>query len=317
MTRILALCIGVLLTMGALATGLMAQERSETVIVTGTREAADAVINDFVAATTAPTRGAGKVPRWVDGVCPATMGLGPKYAAFVSRRVREVAAQAKAPVNADAKCRPNVTIVFTTQPQKLMDNIRRTSPMFLGYYDTSAQADALAQVKRPIQAWYVTQSRDVRGVPRIDSRNACVEIEVPNPFAPDTPIRLPCANAVNSAGSRLGDGVTGDFFHVLIVAEPKPLAGKEVGTLADYVALLALTQLAVPDKCQKLPTIGTLLAPDCGPPPDSLTASDLAYLEGLYRMNGGGTLRGQRDDIAYALRKTYGPPDGSSAEEER
>lgn len=316
MTRILALCIGMLLTMGALATGLPAQERTDTVTVTETREAANAVINDFVAATTAPTRGAGKVPRWVDGVCPMTMGLGPRYAAFVSRRVREVAAQARAPVNADVKCRPNITIVFTTQPQRLMDNVRQKNPMFLGYYDTSAQADVLAQVKRPIQAWYVTQSRDIHGKTMLDSRDSGGEIEIPVPCFdpscdPSHKIRIPHAKNFGVTGSRLGDGVTSDFFHVLIVAEPKPLADKEVGTLADYIALLALTQLAAPDRCQKLSTIGTLLAADCGPPPDTLTASDLAYLEGLYRMNGGGTLRGQRDDIAYALRKTYGPPVGA------
>jgi len=299
------LAAGVLMT-GVLMTGVLAQERTDTVTVTETREAANAVIDNFVAATTAPTHGAGKLPRWVDGVCPVTMGLGPKYAAFVSGRVRAVAAQAQAPVNADANCRPNITIVFTTTPQQLMDNVRRTSPVFLGYYDSDAQADALARVKRPIQAWYVTQSRDLRGLPRIDSRKACTEIEVPNPFG-ELPVRLPCANVANSAGSRLGDGVTSDFFHVLIVAEPKPLADKEIGTLADYIALLALTQLAAPDRCQKLSTIGTLLAPDCGPPPDTLTASDLAYLDGLYRMNTGGTLRGQRDAIAYALRETYGP----------
>ncbi len=92
------------------------------------------------------------------------------------------------------------------------------------------------------------------------------------------------------------------------MVEPKALAGYEIGALADYIAFLALAQPRSLDDCQQLPTILNLLAPGC-PGADAareLTASDLGYLRGLYRMTDDAVLAQQQHEIAYQLKQTLG-----------
>jgi hypothetical protein len=90
---------------------------------------------------------------------------------------------------------------------------------------------------------------------------------------------------------------------VLIVAEPAKLFDYEVGSLADYVTMLALSQPASLDSCQELPSISNLLAKGCASAPSKITDGDLAYLKGLYRVPGGSSLTGQRDEMQYQMKK--------------
>jgi hypothetical protein len=85
---------------------------------------------------------------------------------------------------------------------------------------------------------------------------------------------------------------------------PGKLADYEVGTLADYIAMLALTQLNSLDVCQQLPSVINLLAPNCPSPPDAISESDLGYLRGLYSMSADGNLRMQQDGIAHQMKQS-------------
>jgi hypothetical protein len=100
---------------------------------------------------------------------------------------------------------------------------------------------------------------------------------------------------------RLKNGLRTVFHHVIITADPAKLGDYEVGTLADYVAMLALAQLNSLDTCQQLPSIINLLARGCPGPPNAISDSDLGYLRGLYAMSADGNLRMQQDGIAYQL----------------
>src|SRR6187455_929748 len=71
---------------------------TESVTVTGIKPTEKAT-DDFLFSHTAPTRVLGKIARWKTAICPLTMGLGTKYAPFVSQRIRQVAAQVGAPVD--------------------------------------------------------------------------------------------------------------------------------------------------------------------------------------------------------------------------
>jgi hypothetical protein len=59
----------------------------------------------------------------------------------------------------------------------------------------------------------------------------------------------------------------------------------EIGSIADYISMLALTQLNSLDTCQQLPSIVNMLAPGCDRKSNALTDSDTAYLRGLYKMS--------------------------------
>src|ERR1700759_5092485 len=107
----------------------------EQVTVTGTRNRQ--VMDQYIQNFAVPTRMAGKLARWHEGVCPQVVGMKPELSAQFTARIRTLAAEVGAPVGADG-CRANIQIVFTTTPQALMDNVRVNQPDYLGYADTPA-----------------------------------------------------------------------------------------------------------------------------------------------------------------------------------
>ena len=115
---------------------------------------------------------------------------------------------------------------------------------------------------------------------------------------------LPYATIKHVSGSRLNDGMNGGFYNILIVAEPAKLFDYEIGTLADYITMLALSQPASLDSCQELPSISNLLAKGCTSASSKITDGDLAYLYGLYRVSSGYSLAAQQDEIRYEMQKT-------------
>jgi hypothetical protein len=79
-------------------------------------------------------------------------------------------------------------------------------------------------------------------------------------------------------------GSTGRKFTPATVADPAKLADYEIGSLADYISMLALTQLNSLNICQQLPSIVNMLAAGCEGKADALTDNDRGYLRGLYKM---------------------------------
>jgi hypothetical protein len=122
---------------------------TEHVTVTSPKDTPGTVVDHFVQSLTAKSYLTGKVARWERGICPATLGLAPKFTAFLTARVRAVAANVGAPVDKDLSCRPKIEIAFTTAPQALLDGVRKDHRMYLGYAEGAGQADKLAVVSPP------------------------------------------------------------------------------------------------------------------------------------------------------------------------
>ena len=121
----------------------------ESITVTATKPS-DATIRNFEETRAQPTYVLGRMARWTKKVCPMTMGLGDKYAKYVTQRIKQVAMAVGASVNADPGCRPNIEVMFTLNPQILMDNVRKDQSLLLGYHHNEREADELA--KSPIRS---------------------------------------------------------------------------------------------------------------------------------------------------------------------
>ncbi|HEX4270342.1 MAG TPA: hypothetical protein VHZ32_03115 [Rhizomicrobium sp.] len=285
----------------------------ESVTVIATRPSEE-TIRAFVETRGARTYVLDRMARWTSKVCPLTIGLGDKYARYITQRIRDVAAAVGAPVDQDPGCRPNIEVVFTTAPQTLMTNIRNQKPIFLGFFHNGRQADDLANVAHSIQGWYTTVSQDIDGNRQIDTGTCGVgtSIGLQQPVGggegmtagtTTSTLTLPCAVVVHSSGFRASDGLDSGLYNVLIVAEPAKLLDFEVGSLADYVTLLALSQPASLDNCQELPSITNMLAKDCASVPNRITDGDLAFLQALYKIPNGEKLATQRGHIEYEMKK--------------
>jgi hypothetical protein len=234
----------------------------------------------------------------------------------VTDRIRDIAASVGAPVNADPSCAPNIQIVFTTTPQALLDDVRARNPDYLGYTESSAEREKVATVIRPIQAWYMTQTIDLDGRAQTDSfRPKGGGIAMSNfsairmPFSLGVnrdPIYFPDARYAKVTGNHINNGARSGFGHVLIVVDTGKLAGRNFNPLADYIAMLALTQLSSPDACQELPSIVNMLSTGCDQAVDGITVTDLAYLRGLYKMDADKNLVSQQYEIADRMQQALG-----------
>jgi hypothetical protein len=272
----------------------------ENVTVTGTKS--HQVIESFIKSLAAPTRLTGKIARWQDGICPVAYGVPPAFGKFLVQHLKDVAASAGAPVDKHSSCKANIQIDFTKSPQALLDDIHKSTPDMLGYYDNDDLRTQAAQVVRPIQAWYTTETVDMVGEAHFDSTKSLGLMIRVSPKSP--PIFIPHAIGAHVTGSRLGDGLHSAFFHVLIVVNPVDLKDYEMGALGDYIAMVALSQLDSLDTCQPLPSIVNMLAKNCSQKTQSLTENDTAYLHGLYISRPDGNLNLQEDAIAYQMEQT-------------
>ena len=273
-----------------------AQTPSENVTVTATKSRE--VLGKFTKTFATPAIITGKIARWEHRICPIVVGQNPHFTAFIAQRVKYVALAIGAPVNTEASCTPNIEIIFTTAPHVLLDDVRRNVPVYLGYATTIAQQVALATVTRPVQAWYTTETVDLIGRISVDNGRPLGEgIEIFNKS--NQPLFV--EKVTRSNGNHINDGVHSGFNHILIVIDSTKLAGEKIVPLADYISMLALTQLNTPDACQELPSVVNMLAPDCRNAADGLTQFDLAYLQSLYRVSADRSMMLQRNEIADTM----------------
>ncbi|HVW74171.1 MAG TPA: hypothetical protein VHC39_11070 [Rhizomicrobium sp.] len=271
----------------------------ENMIVTEPRFRTERALDNFIIDHAAQTRLVGKIARWKAGICPITIGLADKFDTYITQRIIKVAMAAGAPLSKDEPCRPNVLVLATPQAQKLMDFVRAKRPALLGFHYRS-QAQDIATMRRPVQAWYSTATEDFDGFITADLPSGDLGYGVMSSQGQVPRLRV--------SGSRSGNGLKSEFTAAIVVIDTTKIAGQEIGPIADYIAMLALSQGQYYDTCQNVPTITNLTAGACGPEmkPDAMTDVDLTYLRGLYKMAPDGNYLGERASIAYEMKKDLG-----------
>jgi len=275
------------------------QSAVESVIVTAPALRSEKALDNFVIGHTAPSPFLGKIARWKTGICPVTVGLPDKFNLFITQRIIRVAMAVGVPLDSHEPCRPNVAVLATPEPQKLLDFIRQKRVALLGFH-YRPQAMRLATMTLPIQAWYSTATEDFWGLIEADLPNGDLGYGVMS--------TLGNIHRFHVSGARTGDGLKSEFTTAVIVVDTNKIVGQEIGPLADYIAMLALSQASSYDTCQDVPTITNLMASGCGADmkPAAMTDIDMTYLRGLYRMDAGSSFLGQRGSIAYEMKKDLG-----------
>lgn len=237
--------------------------------------------------TTATTR---NLARWRGGmqsICPQTAGPDPAHNAFVTARLRALAAYVGAPVQSDPQCKVDVQILFTDNPGERMEHVMQwaTANSTFGNRYSGGMRDLLAYTSdHAIQGWYIT----TRGGARVQNTDvALVGLDV-LPVWPRIEQKYLGTTALGtrlggSAGSGVGIGV------VILVVDTTKVAHYSIGTIADYLAMLTLSVVQSPDHCDPLPSILDLTSPGCGAraAPAAMTAGDLAFLKALYYRDNG------------------------------
>jgi hypothetical protein len=267
----------------------------ETVIVTAPRLHAgvtpNAIAHDFVKSFAAPTVLRDAIARWEVPVCPAFAGVAPQFAAVMETRFRTIADEAGVAMKAKG-CRPNLSVVFTPQPQVYLDALHAKNVDALGYHGATT-------VTHPIQAWYVTGIRDNRGQVFVDQDGF---LDLNGSGSSNT------AFFMSGGGWRFRPDLTSDLLYVTVIVDSSKTGSYTVGEIADYVAMMALSRTEDYDDCQLMPSIANLLTSNCDDKqkPSQITASDIAYLRGVYKMDAGARLQIQQDQIAAEMAAALG-----------
>jgi hypothetical protein len=226
-----------------------------------------------------------QIGRWRMDVCPQVTGLTPVAGAFVSRRVEEVARSVGAPIRGVGKrCLVNVEIVFTPQPQQLLNHIAKAYPGLLG----SARSAGDTIFRHAIQSWYLTGTKAEPGWEesplRFGIETAEDAVSPPLPDGAHVDPAYGSGFAAGLAGSYLSKALSSELVHVLVVVDTRKVAGDSLRPITDYIAMLALTRMGSLDACSELPSIIDLLSSGCDEreKPQALTDADTAYLKALY-----------------------------------
>ncbi|MGO9934573.1 MAG: hypothetical protein ACLPV8_22545 [Steroidobacteraceae bacterium] len=218
----------------------------------------------------------GGLARWRGGrqsICPATVGLDPGYNAFVTARIRTLAAYVGAPVQSDPQCKNNVQILFTTKPEENMDDVVKWASVYFRTRYSGMKQLLGFRGDRAIQGWYMTTSA---GPLVLTTDVALLKLNL-------LPIWPQIAPRTGSGADTNGIGV------VILVVDTTKVSGFAIGPIADYLAMLTLTLVQSPDYCDPLPSILDLMSSSCGAreKPTAMTAGDLAFLKALYYLNTG------------------------------
>ncbi len=241
----------------------------------------------------------GGLLRWRGGrsetVCPETYGLDQDYSAFVSARVRAVAAFVGAPVQMAEHCVSNVHILFTTDPRRAMQWVLERGAHMLGVkFPHQIEKELDISNQHAIQGWYVTAgggstvlNMDPQFVGGIDLQALWPRV-------------IPMSAYVNGGGRSI--------LAVFLAVDTSKVAGYSIDSIADYLAVAALTLVQSPDHCDPLPSILDLMAPSCASRdrPTAVTAGDLAFLKALYYRNTGLGRTPSRDDIKNNMMQQLG-----------
>jgi hypothetical protein len=240
-----------------------------------------------------------QIGRWHDPVCVQAVGLVDAQAAAIKARIEEVAKEVGLPATRPV-CATNVEIVFTDQPQAVMDELAKKREYLLGYYHRH-EHNQLKKVTRPIQAWYVTATRGEGGsvAGALFGGVSGVQVETDVIDDPENPPPNACGD-----NPRFTACLKSEFRNVFIVADSKALNGKGAGLLSDYLVMLALSEPKSLDGCNALPSVIDLFAPTACPgrdTPDGLTAADAAYLTALYMSDPEGKKNMEQTDISIRM----------------
>jgi hypothetical protein len=246
-----------------------------------------------------PTSRFEQYARFHDPICVKVQGLPDEFDAFVAKRVVEVARQVRAPVADPAKCAPNVNVIFSANPQAQLDDIAKRRDVLFGFV-WRADLKKTSTFSRPIQSWYLTRAMETYGDGALELSGGAAFMEIPGQG-----IVSLGKTPVGRAGSRLGEDLSSELVHSLVIADANKVSGEKIDAVADYIAVLALSRWQGLERCSGLPTILNLMADGCDAEdrPEAATPSDLALLTGLYQVNSREAGTQQRAEIASAVRK--------------
>jgi len=205
----------------------------------------------------------GQIGRFEDPLCPATIGLPDNLRDEVLRRLKQVAAVARIPLET-GKCKANLVVIVVDDKRALIEGMRKKKESYL-YGIGAERMKQLANAPGPVAAWQITDVIGADGMPlRTDGDG------FPRLFTTVPPSRV-----VETTRKRIIGGV--------VVLEQRGLVNVTTRQLADYALVRLLAPMETKERTPPDTSVLSLFNEGVRPQdaPQSLTWWDLAYLKAL------------------------------------
>jgi hypothetical protein len=219
------------------------------------------------------TSGDDSLVRWNTPICPLVAGLTAEEAKIVSGRLAQISASAGAPL-ARAPCQPNFVIIATSEPDRVLNAwYARDKRLFGDATPTQIHEFLGSSQSRPVRAWYNVDTGRKSG-----TRNGH--------FIP--------SNTRAESSAFVGNAIC-DFSSIFAVIDTHRTLHTALDQLADYVAMLGLTDVDLDADFGNAPSILRLFSASGENQPSGLSRWDSTFLNALYHSDQ--TSRAQRFEI--------------------
>jgi hypothetical protein len=281
------------------ASARAADNSMETVEVTASREKMRKEIQIFVHKV---TRLEGEfVGRWGGAVCPMAVGVSDAQAQFIQRRIVEVQDTVrKKKTKPEKKCQPNLFVIITNEADQVIADWKERDPGMFRW--KSREGVSRSGGTGPVKTWHNailtpsdgTAINDAATVSAAGlSSNSQVttgsRVQINKPSCPlQGRIEASCWEHINA---------------VVVLVDTRAAGNVTVAQLADYIAVVSLSQIDLSADLGGIDSILRLFAqPRPEVPPTGMTEWDHAFLNGLYRASYS-PVNQQRDIAARMVRE--------------
>ncbi len=223
------------------------------------------VVQNFVGEVAAPAGNRGPA-RWNGPVCVGVVNLRGEVAQYIVDRTSDVARELGLTAG-EPGCGPNILIIAASDGQAVADGIVDTRrgafrPGGSGMTRSLRALDAFRTSDAPIRWWHVSAP--------VDSETGALATRLPGYEPPTTNV---------SRASRLRTDIRDDLLKSIIIVDMTKVSGLTLTQLADYCALVALSQV---DPDADVRAFDTILNVFADPTTPGLSPWDMDYLKALY-----------------------------------
>jgi hypothetical protein len=230
-------------------------------------------LNTFVSSITRSVPRDESLRRWRDPICPLVAGLTRDEGEFVLQRVSQIARAAGAPLDKEHCVRPNLVIVVTSKPQALVKSWGDRRNAFGGVRGSLAKFNRFAGKPRPVRVWYNHDFGSAGDTSAVTKGSLQL-----GPALGDVPSSGCCL------GSHFDVKDVLVFTSVAVIVDGKQVVGLQLTQLADFIAMVALTEIDLDASLGAAPTILRLFDArrNGAQLPAGLSAWDQEFLKWLY-----------------------------------
>jgi hypothetical protein len=284
--------------LGALAAPAWAQDETgeSSIVVTGKQPLTEKQTLEVVRRAAQPVDG--QLARFRHPVCPRVTGYKQEYEAIVAERIKEMARAVGADAGGEG-CVTNFYVVIVDDGGEFMEELRREHPEALAGL-SERQFESLAASGSTALSWSSTVMTNsagaVVGVPSSTFGGGNVKWGYQG-----ADLSLGAKTMRVYEGSNVNPGVEQAIASAWVVLETRATIGKTLNQIADYAAMRGLAMINPSELTGSADTILALFEPDVEQAPAGMTEFDLAYLTGLYQIQGRRWARQQVRQLASTI----------------